>query len=217
MSKAPLGTPNYLSRTGKGVKGYNVGWRSGFNENLQGLPVKRARYSKDCDGFIAPVDGLDKFCKYVDKLEGLFNKKSYSRNIGELTTASESGTEEGMGVPGEVLEKLMDELNKAFPLHARQVEVFEKYGVNCDRLKKNFRNVESGEGMMGRVNNIERRERNSRGLRGNRFGQVNEELVRCELSDAHKTWNLPKKLNLIKLSPQFSIKKEMLKQLKPST
>lgn len=215
MSKAPLGTPNNLNRFGKGSKSLNPYFKIGYDENLHGLPVKRAKCSKDCDGFIAPVDGLDKFCRYVDKLEGLFNKKTYSRSIVELTTASESATEEFSHFPVEALEKLMNELNKAHPLHKNQIEVFEKYGLNCDRFKNN-KKPEIGSGALN-VNKInERNERNNKGKRGSRFEQVNEELVRYQLSEGYKTWCLPKKLNIIKLAPQFSIKKEMLKQLKPS-
>lgn len=217
MSKAPLlSTPkniNHFKKPSKQSSYYSKPIKN--YENLESLPIKRPKYSDNPqlnNSFIAQPEGLEKFCRYVDKLETLFNKTPVVNNVNDFTTASESLPEENSHFPIEALKKLMNELNKSFPLHENHLKVFEMHGLSCEHLKKNKKSLDEscvklskGKETKGKANKYKR---------GGQFDQFNENLARVEMPAGLQTWGIPKSLNLIKLSASLSIKKEMIRSQK---
>ena len=218
MSKAPLlSTPKNLNHFKKPSKQTSYYSKSTKNcENLEGLPLKRPKYSdpiQHSNGLIAQPEGLEKFCRYVDKLETLFNKNPVISNLNDFTTASESVPDENPLLPIEALKNLMNELNNSFPLHENHLKVFEMHGISCEHLRKNkdspdeirVEQIKSGKDAGLKVNKYKK---------GGRLGQFNENLAKVEMGAGLRTWGIPKNLNLIKLSPSLSIKKEMIRSQK---
>lgn len=167
-----------------------------FAENLwtgADVPVKRPKIMENEQS--CGIGGVDKFYRYVDKLELLLTQSPLSSK--EASRISEGILPKNLYIDSKlVISNLFNELNNAEKLGKKHLKIFKKYGII-----ENF------------PKSPEKKIFQSKPNTKNKFDEIDDFELINSLAKQSKTWNLDQGFSLKPLQKEFSIKKSMQNHL----
>jgi hypothetical protein len=162
------------------------------------LPVKRSRFFETDQNSCLQELPVEKFYRYVDKLESILNKAPII--IDEETSSSKDQSQSSSQETKLSISSLFQDLNKAEKLSTKHLKVFKKYGIPQNLLEESPANPTPS--ITKLISNPSPR----------KIDILNTDSLFSYSPKSKKFWNTDRPLSVKPLKSEFSIKKEILKQ-----
>ena len=187
-------TPCPKAKAPYNMKGKKSGQRvtNQFAENLwtgAEVPIKRPKIAENEQS--CGIGGVDKFYRYVDKLEHLLTQSPLSTR--EASRMSEGILPKNLCIDSKlIITHLFDELNNAEKLSKKHLKIFEKYGIVHETLQRPDKKIAQ-----------------SKPDPRSKFDEIEDLEFMNSLPKQSKSWNLDQGFSVKPLQKEFSIKKTM--------